>query len=53
MCKADLNVYLATALAVNMKASFWGLLRLTFVVAFVNYFCLQNLIFQNFGKKVG
>ena len=34
-----------------VKASFWGLLWLTFVVFFVNYFCLQNLNFLNFGKK--
>ena len=30
---------------------FGDFLRLTFVVIFVNYFCLQNLIFLNFGKK--
>ena len=30
---------------------FGDFLRLTFEVIFVNYFCLQNLIFLNFWKK--
>ena len=32
-----------------VKASFWDFLRLTFVVIFVNYFCLQNLLTSNRG----
>ena len=36
---------------VPWRLLFGDFLRLTFVVIFVNYFCLQNLNFLNFGKK--
>ena len=47
----ELSFFLYFGGDLKWRFLFGDFLRLTFRIIFVNYFCLQNLIFLNFGKK--
>ena len=47
----EVGIGIELEVEVEWRLLFGDFLRLTFIVVFVNYFCLQNLNFLNFGKK--